>query len=168
MMQAERPRRAVVEAMARDGYRERYPDGRPSVEPPANVQPALFLLGAESRILPYRGRGYVVGHVSFEDGIRLTLARSAVEALDEAAPTPENTEAYLLAMRLIVRLAPRYLVPIETVRRFFWRLGLRRNPFKDATEREVGQLLGFFLVSRTRSRVQFSANRAGPPDGRTS
>ena len=155
MMRAEHPRRAVIEAMAAEGYRKRYPDGRPRGKPPANVEATLFLLGAKIRVLPYRGRGYELGFVSFEDGLRLTQAKVAIDVFAEGDPTPETAKEYLQAMRTIVRMAPRYLLPVERVRRLFWRLGLRRNPFRKATDVEVGQLLGFFLGCRTRSRVQY-------------
>ncbi len=154
-MIAERPRRAVVEALAAEGYRERYPEGRQEAPPAANVAPALRLLGSERLVVPYRGRAYELGHVSFEDGIRLVLARATITSLDDADPTPENTEAYVRAMRVVVGMAPRYMVPVGRVRRFFWRLRLRRNPFRKATDVEVGLLLGFFYGCRMRSRVQY-------------
>jgi len=154
---AERPRRAVVEALAAEGYRERYPEGRQEAPPAANVAPALRLLGSERLVVPYRGRAYELGHVSFEDGLHLVRARAAIEALDGAEEvTPERAAAYLGGMRTIVRLVPRYLLPVEPVRRFFWRLRIFRNPFSRATDAEVGQLLGFFLGSRMRSRVRAS------------
>ncbi len=157
-MEAIRPRPELRDAFAREEYQRRYPKGRPAAPAPANVAPVLALLGSgDPFVIPFRGRGYELGYVSFEDGLRLTRAKAAVEALDEAEPTEENTEAYLRAIRLIVGIAPRYLVPIGRVRRFFWRLGLRRNPFRSATDAEVGHLLGFFLASQTRSRVRFSA-----------
>ena len=157
MMRAEKPPRAVIEAMAREGYEKRFPKGRPTAPPPANGRPALVLLGSESyQVVAFGGRGYELGHVSFEDGIRLVGAKATVEALDESDPTPENVEAYLAALRLIVRMAPRYLLPVERARRLLWRLRLLRNPFRHATDREVGQLLGFFLACRMRSRVRAS------------
>ncbi len=155
MMRAERPRRAVVEAMAREGYRRKYPEGRSNGAPPANGLPALLVLGAERLRVPYRGRLYELGHVSFEDGIRLVEAQTAINAIADGEATPEKVAAYLGAMRYVVRLAPRYMVPVRHVRRLFWRLHLRRNPFRKATDSEVGQFLGFFLECRTRSRVQY-------------
>ncbi len=154
-MIAERPTRAAIEAMAREGYRKKYPGGPREAPPPANGRPALQVLGADTFHIPYRGRLYELGHVSFEDGIRLVEARTAITAPSDDDATPEKVAAYLQAMRFVVRLAPRYMVPVRPVRRFFWRLRLRRNPFRTATDSEVGQFLGFFLACRTRSRVQF-------------
>ncbi len=155
MMRAERPARAVIEELAREGYRKRFSAGRQPAPPPANVGAALLLLEGDSVRIPYRGRMYELGYVSFEDGLRLVAARSAIEALEESEPTPANRAAYLQAMRLVVSMAPRYLLPVKRVRRFFWRLRLRRNPFRSATDAEVGHFLGFFLGCRTRSRVQY-------------
>ncbi len=155
MMRAERPPRAVIEERAREGYRTRFPAGRQPAPPAVNVGAALLLLEDDSVRIPYRGRMYELGHVSFTDGLRLVAARSAVEALEDGEPTPENQTAYLQALRLVVRMAPRYLLPVKRVRRFFWRLRIRRNPFRNATDAEVGQFLGFFLGCRTRSRVQY-------------
>ena len=155
MMRAERPPRAVIEERAREGYRKRFPAGRQPAPPPANVGAALLLLEGDSVRIPYRGRVYELGHVSFEDGLRLVAARTAIEALHEAEPTPANQTTYLQAMRVVVSMAPRYLLPVRRVRRFFWRLRIRRNPFRRATDAEVGAFLGFFLGCRTRSRVQY-------------
>lgn len=163
MMRAERLPRAVIEEMARDGFRRRYPDGVPRGKPPANVGAALLLLEADSVRIPYRGHVYELGHVSFEDGLRLVQARTAVEALEGATVTDENRGPYLEGMRLIVSMAPRYLRPVRPVRRFFWRLRIRRNPFRKATDLEVSQLLGFFLACRMRSRVQFRTPAATGP-----
>lgn len=161
MMRAEKlPREELLE-VARAGYRERYSVDRPNGKPPANVGPALHLIGAESIRVPYRGRVYELGYTSFEDGLRLVRARAAIVGIDEADTSPESLAAYLQAVRLIVSMAPRYLLPVTRVRRLFWRLRLRRNPFRSATEAEVGHLLGFFLASRTRSRVQ-SVTPANP------
>ncbi len=155
MMKAERPRRAVVEAMAREGYRRKYPETRSSGAPPANGLPALLVLEAERFQVPYGGRLYELGHVSFEDGIRLVEAQTAINAITEGGETPEKVAAYLRGMLYVVRLAPRYLVPVGRIRRLFWRLRLRRNPFRKATDSEVGHILGFFLASRMRSRAQY-------------
>jgi hypothetical protein len=156
MMRAEKPPRFVIEERARAAYREKFPEGRPSGAPAANGRAALRVIGAELARITYRGRVYALGHVSFEDGIRLVEARAAIVAIGEGDdPTSENISAYGRAMRLIVAMAPRYMVPVGRLRRLFWWLRLRRNPFRKATESEVGHLLGFFLTSRMRSRVQY-------------
>ena len=164
MMKAERLPRAVVLAVAREEYRKRFPDGH-KTEPPANLRPALLVLGEEAVRTAYRGRDYEVLHVSFADGMRLALARQAIESLAsaDAEMSDENVDAYLQAMRLVVSMAPRYLRPVSRVRRLLWRLRLRRNPFRSATDAEVGHILGFFLACRMRSRVQYPTPGERPP-----
>ena len=154
-MRAERIPRVLLEEMAHEGYLKRFPAGRQPPAPPANVGASLLLIEGDSVRIPYRGHVYELGHVSFEDGLRLVAARTAIESLEEADPTPANQAAYLQAMRLVVSMAPRYLLPVKRVRRFFWRIRIRRNPFRSATDAEVGHFLGFFLGCRTRSRVQY-------------
>lgn len=165
MLSAKRvPREEVLEHAA-EGYRRRYPDGPPRVGRPANAGAVLLLVGGDVLEMTYRGRLYEIGFPSFEDGVRLTLASHALEALEEDA-TPERYLAYLEALRLVASMAPKYLKPAVPspelplrhrtglrLRRLCWILRLRLNPFRNATEAEVGLLLGFFLRSRTRSRV---------------
>ena len=162
-MIAERIPRALLEEASREGYRRQFPTGPRPGAPPANARATLHLLVQGDVIrIPYRGRVYELGHVSFEDGIRLVEARAAIVALEDVEPDEENTAAYLGALRTVVALAPRYLLPMNRLRRLFWRLRLRRNPFRSATDAEVGHLLGFFLGCRTRSSVQYppTAERA--------
>lgn len=167
---ATRTPRAELLRDAEAGYRKRYPEGPPRAELPRNIGPALLLAGADSLELVYRGRIYELGFPSFADGVRLEQARAAVELMEEE-PTAEHLPGYARALELTVSLATRYLFPaLPTpdlprlhrlrihLRRLRWRLRLRRNPYRDATEAEVGQLLGFFLRSRMRSR-------AGSPTG---
>ena len=152
-MRLVRESRAEVERIAREGYRKRFPDGPPTAPPPTNGRPMLLLAGADVLEIPYRGTLYELRHVSFEDGIVCVTAKAAIDATEGAPLTPESIAAYRAACRAVVSLVPRYLRPVHgMLRRLRWRLGLHRNPFRSATDAEVGQLLGFFLASRTRSR----------------
>ncbi len=158
MMIAERLPRAVLEERSREAYRLKFPEGRPRGDPPANARPLLLMVAGDHVRVPYRGREYELGYVSFEDGVRLVLAQAAIDELNgtNKAPDPEAVARLLEGMRTIVSMCPRYLLPVGgRVRRFLWRLGIRRNPFKDATDTEVGQFLGFFLESRMRSRARY-------------
>lgn len=156
---AQRTPRAEVLKHAEELYQERFPDGPPA-EAPANVGTMLLLAGADVLEMTYKGTLYELGHVSFEDGLELTRAREALEQLEEAV-TEANVRAYALAAQRVVDMAPKYLFPVHgRFRRLRWRLRLRRNPFRDATDAEVGLLLGFFLRCRMRSRVG-----SRPPSG---
>lgn len=155
-MIATRISREVLEAASRDAYLERFPTGRESAAP-ANVQPTLQVLGAGGVLrVPYAGIDYELGHVSFADGVRLLAAKAKVEVLKvDDDLTAENLTVYLEGMAVVVKMAPKYLRPVSRWRRSVsW---LRRNPFRSATDAEVGQLLGFFLASRMRSRVRLAA-----------
>lgn len=147
--------RAEIERVAREGYRQQYGAGgapRPSVRP-RNIHPTLVLVDGERVEIPYRGRVYEILPVSFTDGLKLTDVSLDLDELADAPPTRENRRRYVLALKRIVALAPKYLRPRGRARRIFWRF--HRNPFRGATDREVGELLGFFLGCRMRSRVQY-------------
>jgi len=149
--------REELERMAREQYARVYRDGRsdrPKPERPRNVRASLLVFGADKVEVPFHGRMYELTPVSFEDGMRLSDVRATIEELEDAEPTRENARRYLDACRLVVRLAPRYMLPRGRLRRALWRLRLRRNPFRQASEREVGELLGFFLGCRMMSRVR--------------
>jgi len=146
--------RAEVERAAREGYRQYYGADAPSARSarPRNTRATLVMLDGERIEIPYRGRVYEVIPVSFEDGVRLAEARATLEELDGMEPTRDSIRRYVSALRFVVALAPRYLRPRGRIRRLLW--PLTRNPFRGATDREVGELLGFFLGCRMRSRVQ--------------
>lgn len=150
--------RAELEEMAREGYRRHFPDGPPVRAPrQRNAGPTLQLLDEQRLEVEIRGRSYELLPVSFTDGIRLIEARRAIEELEEAEPDPDNVRAYALALRTVVQMASRYLRPRNPIRRLLWWARIRGSPLKDATEAEVGQLLGFFLGCRMRSRVRYPA-----------
>lgn len=149
--------REEIDRIARDGYRQHYglDEPRPKAERPRNVRGTLLMVDGDRVEIPYRGRIYELLPVSFEDGVRLSDARATIEELEGAEPTKERIGRYVAVLRFVVSLAPKYLRPRGRVRRVFWRL--TRNPFRGATDMEVGELLGFFLGCRMRSRVQYPA-----------
>jgi hypothetical protein len=149
------PTRADLLAASREQYQRRFPALDVPTPVARNVRPTLIVLGAEGVEIPYCGRMYELIPVSFEDGLRLTEARARVTDLHDRDLTPDNLRAYRGALRVIVRMAPKYLVPRGRLRRVLWRLRVRRNPFRDATDAEVGELLGFFLGCRMMSRVRY-------------
>lgn len=142
--------RSELIRIAREEYARQMPEP-PKRTPERNVGATLVALGAERVGIEYGGVRYELRPVSFEDGLRLIGARSAIERLGEVAqPEAGDVEAYRQALRTVVKVAKRYIVPVG------WRKWLpRRNPWRSATEVEVGQLLGFALGCRTRSRVRY-------------
>ncbi len=140
-----------VEARARAAYAEHFATAGRAPEP-TNIGPTLQILGAGDVLcVPYRGVGYALGFVSFADGVKLVRAKAQIEELIDEEVTDETLAVYLEGMRVVVSMAPKYLRPVGRWRRFVYR-ALRLNPFRSATDAEVGQLLGFFLTSRMRSR----------------
>lgn len=149
--------RLELEEIARARYRQVFPDGPPVRRSRArNIGPALRTMDAERLEIAIGRRRYELLPVSFEDGLRLLQARQAIEDMEEeSVPKPETIRAYRDALRVVVRLAPRYLAPRGPLRRLLWRLRIRRNPVRRATEAELGQMLGFFLGCRMSSRVRY-------------
>jgi hypothetical protein len=133
-------------AQVQQALREMEPQQRPEV---VNAE-AVAAIGATRRLV-YRGRVYEVAPVSFRDGQRL---QSISRALDAAGSNEAATDAELDALvTSAVDLFHRLVRP----RSHRW----RRNPFRGASEREVGQLLLFFHSCRFRSGVRHDTQPAG-------
>ena len=145
-----------LERAARAQYARAFPEREGPPPRARNVRATRLLVGADQLCIEYRGRTYELLPVEFGDGVLLAECRALVDAIeDDAKLTPELVREYLIALRKVVALAPKYLRPVGRVRRLLWLLGLRRNPYRRATEAELGQLLGFFLGCRMRSRVRY-------------
>lgn len=102
-------------------------------------------------VLAYGGRVYDVPPVPFPAGIQLVELRAQLQAA--TSPAEE-----LRALREMARVMKRLVRPRGALRRATW--FLRRNPFRHASEQEIGELLGFFSVHRTQSRVRFPSSSA--------
>lgn len=120
---------------------------------PRNLRPTLIVIGERGLELPYRGVMYELRPVSFPDGLRLLEARNAIEEAG-AGSDAASVKAIGSALRTVVGMTRRYLRPRGRLRGLRWRLRLSRNPFRRATESEVGEILGFFLASRMMSRAR--------------
>jgi hypothetical protein len=113
------------------------------------VNEAAVMAIGQRRRLVYRGRAFEVDPVSYRDGQHLqSLTRAIAEASTNAGATDEGLEdIFTEAVGVFHRLVhPRS-----------WRW--RRNPFRVASEREVGELLGFFHSCRSRSGVRLEAQQ---------
>jgi hypothetical protein len=137
------PRAQVLEAIEA----ERRASGKRDPEL-ANLRPALYLTGPLR--IPFRGSMWSA-HVSFDDGVRTVDIAQRIErgrgAEDWEAISSAVNDARLLAARLLRRFPERWWHKLGRV------TGLRRNPVRDWTEQEVGEIIGFFLMCRTTSRV---------------
>lgn len=162
MLIAQAVQREEVERASREAYRARYSGGPVEAPAPLNVVPTLVVIGETSIEIPFRGRMYEFRPIGFADGLRLLEARRLLENV-EAEPTPENVAGARAALHMVAGMARKYLRPRGRLRRLRWRLRLSRNPYRRATEAEVGQLLGFFLAFRMSSS---GASRRAPASSR--
>lgn len=143
--------RAEVEAAWRE-----WEGAREKREPElANLTPALYLTGPLR--VPFRGRMWSA-HVSFDDGVKAVDIAQRINRTRKA----EDMEGLMAAVRDARHLASRLLrrYPERWWHKLGRVTGLRRSPVRDWTEKEVGEIIGFFLMCRTTSRVGGSTRLA--------
>jgi hypothetical protein len=148
-------RLAQVQAALQEELRASQPELR-------NLEPAAELFG--EAVLEYRGRRFRVPPVPFAFGVALVGLQERIRRMQDA-PEGADTLAELHAvLREAVALFPRL------VRHTGWRRPLGRllpNPFRAASEFEVGELLGFFSGCRMMSRVRHPRAATDRPHPRT-
>jgi hypothetical protein len=118
--------------------------GQPRVR---NVQPVLYL--TDPFRVPYRGRMWLIPPVPMEDGARVL---DLVDKLEKMQSGPDLARRYREFNRAILKLIRRLVLPERGwLRRVLWKLRIARNPWRTATHEEVGEMLGFFWMRRTKS-----------------
>jgi len=124
----------------------------PSVVP-ANIEIVQNLNGTVR--FTYRGREYLIPHLAWEHGAALQAVYLRFKDMNGLPASVTMLDAYLTltrdATRLMARCITRRGVPFwlyQLYARFF-------NPFRKATDREIGALLGFMLRLRMTSTVRF-------------
>lgn len=108
----------------------------------------------------YRKRVFDIPPIEYLDGTRLKAIDLELRRLGEAAmeegETPEEGEAKLRFLRDILleafAIMHRNTRPVTLLDRLSW--PLRGNPYTHASRQEVAELLSFFLLCRTTSRVR--------------
>lgn len=139
-----------------------------------NVATVLTLDGVE--YFQFRGRAYRLPPIAWRDGEELlfayTAALEAARRMESAARDREPADAAKLSdfyrsLEAVARILWRLSTPASRTRRVLRRLGLARNPFAAATERELLELADFFCARRMRSGVTFRPT-ADPRDRATS
>lgn len=120
-----------------------------------------------SRPLPleFRGRTYLVPPVPFVFGVALVGLQERVRRLQDQPESPEMLAELESIMHEAVALFPSLALPTG------WRRLFRRllpNPFRNASEFEVGELIGFFSGCRMRSGVRHPSPTTAPRSRRTS
>lgn len=115
-----------------------------SSEPQTANRDAVLQLVAglvAGRLIPYRGRLYFAPPIPYAVGLQ---HQHLLEELERAAGGDSATEPHLVERCL--RLFHRHLRPVTWRGRLPW--WIRRNPFRAASAREVGELNASFLVAR--------------------
>lgn len=115
---------------------------------------ALVLAVLEGKPVWYRGQPYEVPPIPFRVGVRLDALRKAWDAAVDA----DDAVTILRLHGQVVRALKRLLRPVHPVRRFFW--PALRNPFRNASNAEFNDLLGFCLICRMKSTIRGSAPEA--------
>lgn len=116
----------------------------------ANVGAVLGLGGAD--YFHFRGVTYRVQPLGFEDGCKL---QDLTQQLGEFARQNVSPMECLALLRSIADVFRSIATPAKGIRRILWKFGLPfQNPFRAASQQELGELLGFFLGRRTMSSVR--------------
>jgi hypothetical protein len=133
---------------------------------PKNLSAVDRLTGQE--LLVFRGRKYIVRHVGFAEGARLSVLESRyanrmlkdnqIRARRMAGEVmPLTVKETLDILEDTVTLFRDLVKPKSLPYRLLW--PFLSNPFDEASEKEVGELLGFFFICRMRSTVKFLSPR---------
>ena len=140
-------RLAQVQAALEEELRANQPEIR-------NLSATGALFGSDT--LEYRGRRYEVPPVPFALGVALLeLQERAGRLQGDVAGIDPAAELGAILNRAVA-IFPQLVRPVGW-RRLLW--PLLPNPFRKASEYEVGELLGFFSGCRMRSRVRHPSPR---------
>ncbi len=125
----------------------------------ANVD-AIIALEATSE-LRYEGRRYRVPPVPYRAGIILQKRYMELQEIIGGAETEDSLRKLLTLCEQLLPLFKTLCVPVSTWERLTWRW---RDPFANASQQDLGRLLGFFCACRMKSSVDFNALRPQESD----
>lgn len=120
-----------------------------------NVEQVLSL--GDVRYILFGGRVFRVPPVPFKLGERVLDSHTRlIMYAKEVAMTgkKEPTDKFYRQMVIQAKLLWKHMRPSGKINRMLWRLGLMRNPFREASEKEITELTDFFLQCRMTSSVQ--------------
>lgn len=157
--------RAEMERRAAEALAARRPVSREPQRPPARNIASILTLG-DSTYFNFRGRAFGVPPLPWKLGERLlALYLRAVDAANamrhgasHGRTDHERMREYYAALGELSPLLWSLCVPVSRFPRltkFLRAIGVYRNPFLGATERELLDLADFFSQRRTRSGVSF-------------
>lgn len=145
-------RHRAKEAPPRQGTRGTVPQRRPEQK---NVEQVLAI-GAV-RYITFHDRTFRIPPVPFRLGQR--VLQVYVQSNEHARAVAlsgkkEYTDKFYQDLELLAKLMWQHIRPVGKIRRFFWRIGLMRNPFRKASEGEMRAICDFFLQDRMKSSVR--------------
>lgn len=124
--------------------------------PPRPVNTRAVIELGEAVLFSWRGQPFRA-FVSWRDGTELADLWARLGELGssvERERLPEYRDVLQGMIRIFKRVARPTVRPYRLLRRLRVRLGLYRNPFRDASEAEIGDLAVFFLTLRTKRGVR--------------
>jgi hypothetical protein len=107
----------------------------------------------DQRLVIYRGRKYRIPPLSFEDGVRVSQVLDTLRLTASGSPSMEEVRALLRSAEDLCRVIYR---PTGWARLWAWLV----HPFRGASPREVGELLGFLWMCQ---RVDVTESRLTIP-----
>lgn len=166
---AEMERRAAEKEAAR-----RAVSGAP-IRPAVRNLRTILTLG-DTTFFAFRGRPFGVPPLPWAVGEQLLdlytraldAARRMAEGASHGRTDREAMAEYFAAVRAIAPILWKHSRPATRGLRWLRRLGLMRNPFALATEREILEVADFFLSCRTRSGVTLPPPMDLPAPGTSS
>lgn len=149
--------RAAIDAYAHEEYRKKFREQPVEV---ANFGPLLEL--RDDTLLIFRQRVYRSPPTPHHESIRLYELSTRIVALarlPKAKVSPTHIREVSRLQGAASRLFWRLCRPID--KRRFLPNRLQPNPFRNASPKEVDDLLGFFWLLQTKSSVQLPARVPG-------
>lgn len=122
--------------------------------PPRSQNVRAILDLGELIFFTFRGRGYGVPPLPWKEGERLLDVWLQIRAFGDEIDE-EKVDDYFSALRRLARILWRNTRPPGPWLRLLKLLGILRNPYLRANERELAEAAVFFLGLRTRSTASF-------------
>jgi ribosomal protein S14 len=112
----------------------------------------------------FRGRAYGIPPLAWRRGEAILAEWQKALAVGEVVE-PAKRKEYFRAIRQLTKLLWKECRPTGPVRRLLRFFHLHRNPFRKATEGEIGQLAVFMLGRRTMSHERAPMTQTVPEPG---
>jgi hypothetical protein len=149
-------RRTVEEALDEsqnqlDTLFKKVDEKRPPLEI-VNVETFRRMLAGST--FSYQGERYRVPRLPFEAGVELKKLELEVQRMNRYVASGMMMEEYRLIARRLAAIMWTVVWPTSRWAIVRKRLGMMRNPFRQATDFELGQVLSFCLAHRMTSTIE--------------